>query len=302
MLTAFQNEDREIIFNRRKIAKYIEDCHLADGGYFFAKVEPSSGLDTYLAVKTLRLLGVKTKNAKSVELFWKQRETEGNINDLFSIFLVVETFKELGLSIKAFRKFKNYLTDYYKRIIQQAPFIYSENERLSKKGFWWAMNYFSTMGKELEDLFYLVTLSHDLGLKIMNKKKIIKLIISLQNKNGGFGVSRESHLMTTYHALAILKLLSFDPPAKKKVFNYLMECWDNCNFLEDLYYIVEGLTLLRKPLPKIRKIIQFVESCQRGNGGFGRAPMMSIPTIEDTYRAVSIIKTCENYSHKKFLK
>jgi hypothetical protein len=29
---------------------------------------------------------------------------------------------------------------------------------------------------------------------------------------------------------------------------------------------------------------------------------MSIPTIEDTYRAVSIIKTCEKYSHKKFLK
>jgi hypothetical protein len=302
MLTAFQNEDREIIFNKQKIVKYIEDCHLPDGGYFFAKVEPSSGLDTYLAVKTLRLLGVKTKNAKSVELFWKQREAEGNINDLFSIFLVVETFKELGLSIKAFRKFKNYLTDYYNRIIQQAPFIYSENERLSKKGFWWAMNYFSIMGKELEDLFYLVTLSHDLGLKIMNKKKIIKLIISLQNKNGGFGVSRESHLMTTYHALAILKLLSFDPPAKEKVFNYLMECWDNCNFLEDLYYIVENLTLLRKPLPKIRKIIRFVESCQRGNGGFGRAPMMSIPTIEDTYRAVSIIKTCEDYSHKKFLK
>jgi hypothetical protein len=86
MLTAFQNEKREIIFNRQKIAKYIEDCHLTDGGYFFAKVEPSSGLDTYLAVKTLRLLGVKTKNLKSVELFWKQREVEGNINDLFSNF------------------------------------------------------------------------------------------------------------------------------------------------------------------------------------------------------------------------
>jgi len=29
--------------------------------------------------------------------------------------------------------------------------------------------------------------------------------------------------------------------------------------------------------------------------------MMSIPTIEDTYLAVSVIKTCENYSSKKFL-
>jgi uncharacterized protein involved in tolerance to divalent cations len=32
----------------------------------------------------------------------------------------------------------------------------------------------------------------------------------LQNKNGGFGRGRELHLMATYHALAILKLLSFD--------------------------------------------------------------------------------------------
>jgi hypothetical protein len=300
--TAFQNEDREIIFNRQKIAKYIEDCHLPDGGYFFAKVEPSSGLDTYLAVKTLRLLGVKTKNLKSVELFWKQREAEGNINDLFSIFLVVETFKELGLKVEVFRKYRKYLANYYKHIIPRGAFVYSENKRLSKKGFWWAMNYFTTIGKELEDLFYLVTLSQDLKIKIINKEKIIKLIISLQNKNGGFGRGRESHLMATYHALAILKLLSFDFPAKEKVYNYLIERWDNCDSLEDLFYIVESLVSIRKPLPKISKIIQFVESCQRGNGGFGRAPMMSIPTIEDTYRAVSIIKTCEKYSHKKFLK
>jgi len=72
--------------------------------------------------------------------------------------------------------------------------------------------------------------------------------------------------------------------------------------LEDLFYIVESLTLIRKPLPNVSKIIQFVDSCQRGNGGFGRAPMMSIPTIEDTYLAVSIIKTCENYFHKTFLR
>jgi len=299
--TAFQNEDREIRFNRRKIAKYIEDCHLADGGYFFAKVEPSSGLDTYLAVKTLRLLGVKTKNAKSVELFWKQKEAEGNINDLFSIFLAVETFKELGLRVKAFRKYRKYLADYYKHIIPRDTFVYSENKRLSKKGFWRAMNYFTTIGKELEDLFYLVTLSQDLKIKIINKEKIIKLIISLQNKNGGFGRGRESHLMATYHALAILKLLSFDFFAKEKVYSYLMECWNNCDSLEDLFYIVESLALICKPLPNVSKIIQFVDSCQRGNGGFGRAPVMSIPTIEDTYRAVIIIKTCEKYSGKKFL-
>jgi len=56
---------------------------------FFAGIEISSGLKTYLAVKTLSFLGAKIKKAKSVELFWEQREAEGNINDLFSIFLAV---------------------------------------------------------------------------------------------------------------------------------------------------------------------------------------------------------------------
>jgi hypothetical protein len=108
--------------------------------------------------------------------------------------------------------------------------------------------------------------------------------------------------MATYHALSILKLFSFSPPVKERIYNYLMKRWDDCDFLEDLFYIVESLTLIRKPLPDVSKIIRFVNSCQRASGGFGRAPLMSIPTIEDTYRAVSIIKICENHLDKKLLR
>ena len=300
-VTAF-NDDKEVTFNKRKIIEYIEDCHLSDGGYFFAKIEPSSGLETYLAVKALKLLGVKTKNAKSIALFWKQEKTEGNLNNLFSIFLAAKTYKELGLKIRVFKKYQKYLVDYYKHIIPRGTFVFAENKRLSRKDFSLAMSYFSTIGKELEDLFYLTTLNQDLKMKIINKEKITKLVLSLQNKNGGFGRSRESHLMATYHALSILKILFFNLPTQEKVYDYLITRWKDCDLLEDLFYIVESLTLIRKPLPNVSKIIQFVDSCQRGNGGFGRAPMMSIPTIEDTYLAVSIIKTCENYFHKTFLR
>ena len=300
--TAFQNTNKKIVMNRRRIAEYIEDCHLSDGGYFFAKIEPSSGLETYLAVKTLKLLGVKTKNTKSVALFWKREEAEGNLDNLFSIFLAAKTYKELGLPLTIFKRYKKYLVDYYKHIIPRGAFVFAENKRLSRKDFSLAMSYFGTIGRELEDLFYLTTLNQDLKMKIINKEKAIKLVISLQNKNGGFGRGRESHFMATYHALSILKILSFNLPTQEKVYDYLIERWKDCDLLEDLFYIVEGLTLISKPLPNISKIMQFVESCQRGNGGFGRAPIMSIPTIEDTYHAVSIIKTCENYSHKTFLR
>jgi len=298
---AFQNDDRNIVFDRQKIVNYIEDCHLRDGGYFFAKVEPSSGLETYLAVKALKLLGMKTKNTELIALFWKRNEAEGNLNNLFSIFLAVETYKELGLKTRTFKKYRKYLVDYYKHAIPRGAFVYSQNRRLSRKGFWSAMSYFNTVGKELEDLFYLVSLNWDLKMKIINKGKIAKLVLSLQNKNGGFGRGRESHLMATYHALSILNLLSYNLPTKEKVYDYLMEKWSDCYLLEDLFYIIKGLALINKPLPDISKIMQFVDSCQRGNSGFGRAPSMSIPTIEDTYLAVSIIKTCENYSNRKFL-
>jgi len=290
------------MFNKRKIVDYIEDCHLPDGGYFFAKVEPSSGLETYLAVKTLRLLGIKTKNTDPTALFWQQQDEEGDLDGLFRIFLAAETYKELDLQLGKFKKYREYLIGYYKDIILRGEFTYLQNKRLSSKGFGFAMSYFRTAGRELENLLLLVILERDLKIKIINREKIIKLIVPLQNKNGGFGRGRESHLTATYHALSILKLLAFELPAKEKVYNYLIERRNECNCLEDLFYIVESLALINKPLPDISKIIHFVDSCQRGNGGFGRAPVMSIPTIEDTYRAVSVIKTCENHSHKIFLK
>jgi len=300
--TALKNNNKNIVINKQKIIDYIEDCHLSDGGYFFAKVEPSSGLETYLAVKTLKLLGVKPKNAKSVASFWKNEGNEGNLNSLFLIFLAVGTYKELGLRIRVFKRYRRYLADYCKHIIPRKTFFYSKNKRLGQKDFPFVMSYFSTVGKELEDLYYLVTLNRDLKMRIIDRAKVIKLVISLQNKNGGFGRGRESHLMAAYHALSILNLLSFNLPTKEKVYEYLIEKWGDCDLLEDLFCIIESLTLIEKPLPNINEVIQFLDSCQRGNGGFGRAPVMSIPTIEDTYHAVSIIKICENYSHKKFLR
>jgi len=300
-VTAFNN-DEEMTFNKRKIIDYIEDCHMSDGGYFFAKVEPSGGLETCLAVKTLRLLGVKPKKAGSVVLFWKQQDKEGSLYNPFSIFLAVETYKGLGLAPDEFKKYRKLLADCYKDIISHGDALYSQNKKLSKRGFSSAMSYFGTVGKEFEELFYLVVLGQDLRIKIINREKTIKLISLLQNKNGGFGCGRESHLMATYHALSVLNLLSFSLPTKEEVYNYLIEKWEDCSFLEDLFCIVGSLALINKPLPDINKIIQFVDSCQRGNGGFGRAPVMSIPTIEDSYRAVSVIKICEKYLHKIFLK
>jgi len=279
---------------KENIIKYIEDCHLSDGGYFFAKVEPSSGLETYLAVKTLRLLGTKPEDVKSVMDFWQDGDDEGRLDDPFSIFLAVGTYKELGVRPGVFKKYTSYLADYYRQCIRRTPNIHSENKKaIKKEDPLSGMNYLDTVGKELGTLFYLVSLRRDLKIKIVDKDEVIRLVVAMQNKNGGFGQGRESHLMATYHALSILNILNAGIPEIEKLHKYLISKWHTCSFLEDLFCIVESLSIIKKLDLDCNEVISFVDSCQRNNGGFGRAPVLSIPTIEDTYKAVKIIKTCD---------
>jgi hypothetical protein len=287
------------LINKKEIVSYIEKCHLSDGGYFFAQVEPSSGLDTYLAVKTLRLLGIKTKNTKSIASFWKREALEGNLDSLFSIFLAVETYKELGLSVNTFKKYKLSLIDQKEKIFSRAQSLHAgKNRKISLTN---AMDFIGARGKDLQDLFYFAILSRDLGFEV-DKEKIADFIYSLQNKDGGFGHKNESHLMATYHALNILDVLSLPIKDKNKILVFLVYWLDKSDYLEDLFYSVESLSLLRKPIPDIEKTIQFAESCQRNNRGFSRAQVIGMPTIEHTHMAVSILKDCEKYVGKKIIK
>ncbi|MCR4394444.1 MAG: hypothetical protein NUV31_08765, partial [Dehalococcoidales bacterium] len=62
---------------RRDVLGYIERCHLEDGGYFFARISPSSGLDTYFAVKSLSILGVKPDRPEAIADFFLNDVKEG---------------------------------------------------------------------------------------------------------------------------------------------------------------------------------------------------------------------------------
>lgn len=103
------------MFDKTAIISWIEDKQLQDGGYCFYKVEPSGGLDTYFAIKTLRLLHTRPKNTQAVMMFWENEEKDGNLSDLHGLFLAVETYKELGQSFKLFMKYQPLLEDYIKK-------------------------------------------------------------------------------------------------------------------------------------------------------------------------------------------
>ena len=60
-------------------------------------------------------------------------------------------------------------------------------------------------------------------------------------------------------------------------------------FIEDLYWLVGGLDNLGEKCNSPERTLRFVMECQRENGGFSRATIMGLPTLEYTFYAVLIL-------------
>jgi hypothetical protein len=65
------------------------------------------------------------------------------------------------------------------------------------------------------------------------------------------------------------------------------------NFIEDMYWLCGSLSNFAEKTRLHDWIMHFVKGCQRTNGGFARKDVMGIPTLEDTFYAVSILKAEE---------
>ena len=281
------------MFNKDEIYNYIEKKHLEDGGYFFAEVVPSSGLDTYLAVKTLNILGFKPRKPEAIISFWKNEEYDGNLDDLNGLFFAYQCHKILGYSLKNFDKYKNLLLTKY-----QDPELYKKRQvSLAKDEFSLASSsvatvYIDILEGEAKSIYYLITLLTELGISF-DKRKFIKYVNSLQNDDGGFGGINGSQTATTLYCLEILNKIEHPFPKEKEIRQYLMHQFLLANYLEEYYWTIEGLALLKREIPDKKKILSFICACYRGNGGFSRSQFMGISTIEYTYYAVSILKQLE---------
>jgi hypothetical protein len=295
-----KRESTMCVVSRQEIIDYLEARHLPDGGYFFARVEPSSGLETYLAVKTFKLLGVDIKNAGSVVSFWKKQSAKGNVDSLFSAYLMIETFKELGFPFGSLEVNAQRVLGLVKELppFRGSPAVH-ENIRLNNVAE--AMNYAALIGRDLENLFHLATLAHDLNLAV-DKNALSARVLSIWNEDGGFGGNNCSHPLSVYHALSILKALSLQIGDKQRISAYLKSRLDDFEYLENVFFVAESLCLLDEPLPDVWSIVRFIEGCSRKNGGFSRARAMGIPTIEHTFMAVSVLNICEKQTKRKYTK
>ena len=256
--------------------RYIESCHLEDGGYFFARIPPSSGTDTCFAVKSLALLGVKPRNPAAVANFFLRQIKEGTLSGITGIFNAVEVINELG-------EITNDLRSY-----AQEQIIAWQN----KAGGFGAMeNIYIEVPSELEETYRAVRILKTIG-ATFDEQVISGFVFSLLNRDGGYGRNGHSTLASTFYATAIDKLLGVDTQKLAGTRAYLRrreESWQ-VQFIEDLFWLVEGLANLGEEPASPERFTKFVLACQRQGGGFARATIMGIPTLEYTFYALSILR------------
>jgi len=261
---------------RRKVAEYIERCHLEDGGYFFARVPPSSGLDTYFAVKSLSILGVKPDHPEAIASFFLNRLTEGTLGDITGIFVAIEILNDLSLITDELRS-------YARRRITPLQ---------NKDGGFGALeNIYIEVPSELQETYRAVRVLKIIGTDF-DTEKVSRFVFSFLRPDGGYGGKGYSTLASTFYATEIHKLLEIDVGKLTVTRNYLRKREENwqVQFIEDLYWLVGGLANMGEKTSFPDKIFRFIMNCQRLNGGFSRATVMGIPTLEYTFYALSILK------------
>lgn len=258
-----------------KYIKYIEGCRLEDGGYFFACVPPSSGLDTYFAVKSLSLLGVKPDRPQAIADFFLNDVNEG-MHGVISIFLTVEVLSELG---RLTDEIKNYARTRIMALRNDAG------------GFGSYHDVDIEVPSELQDTYRAVRV-----LKIIDadfdRERVDHFTSGFLRPDGGYGAKGHSTLASTFYATEIHKLLAMEatnPSATRGYLRKREEDWQ-VRFIEDVYWLVLGLANLGEKTNVPDRVTRFVMGCQRSNGGFSRAGIMGIPTLEYTFYAVSILR------------
>jgi len=260
----------------REVVKYIERCHLEDGGYFFARVPPSSGLDTYFAIKSLSIISVKHDRPEAIASFFLNDVKESTHGGMTGIFLTVEVLNELGRMTDELRKYA------------QSRIMALQNKA---GGFGAYENIDIEVPSELQETYRAVKVLKIIGADF-DEQKVIRFVFRMLNPDGGYGGKGYSTLVSTFYTTEITKLLGVDTGKLNATRDYLRKREENwqVQFIEDVYWLVLGLANLGEKTNFPDRVTRFVMMCQRSNGGFSRATIMGIPTLEYTFYALSILR------------
>lgn len=219
---------------------------------------------------------VKPTHPEATASFFINDFKEGTLGGTTGIFLTVDVLKELG---RVTDEIRNYAL----------PRIMALQNKAG--GFGAYENIDVEVPSELQETYRAVTVLKIIGAEF-NKQKVSRFVFRMLNPDGGYGGNGHSTLASTYYATEIHKLLGAETEKLNITRNYLRKRLDNwqVQFIEDLYWLVGGLVNMGEKTNYPDKISRFIRACQRSNGGFSRATIMGIPTLEYTYYALSILK------------
>jgi len=260
--------DQELIIH------YVETRRTSDGGYFFARIPPSSAYDTYYATATLRLLGRNPTDADGV-IGWLKKWAEGTPRGhTHPAFLAAGILHSLSHDAKTVRRF---LRNHF-------------GWRPGNTYFNSPRQVYIEVVSPLETLYEEVTLYTWMEREV-DKEEVIRFLERFHNGDGGFGPDSRSTLASSFYAAKVLSLLGYADDLVQGLERYFREQEKDrlLYFLEDLYWLVGGLNAIGQEMESKEAVAGFVLECQRQNGGFARAALMGIPTLEYTFYAVSLL-------------
>lgn len=159
-----------------EVIDYIERCHLDDGGYFFARVPPSSNMDTFYAVKCLSILGAALARRQEIGQFFLDQMRQTDLNDITGLFSASEVLSELGMITGEFKKYA------YQKIMR-----FKNNTG----GFGATENVDVEVVSELQNTYRAVKVLKLIG-KDFDKVEIARFVFGLLNRDGGYGRDRNS--------------------------------------------------------------------------------------------------------------
>lgn len=261
---------------QKEVTAYIEQRHLEDGGYFFARMPPSCGMDTYFAVKSLAILGKKPDRQDMVINFLLKLMRDDSWGGIPGVFVAVSVLAELG-------QLTNDIFRYAKERIMA-----TQNKA---GGFGTYKNIDVEISSELEGTCRAVAVLKTVRAGY-DKQKTINFVLRFQNQDGGYGSKGRSTLASTFYATETLRMLDFETSGLDETKNYLRDKEGNwqVQFIEDLHWLVKALSNVGEKFKFSKRAINFVRDCQRSNGGFSRTRIMGIATLEYTYYALSILR------------
>ena len=238
-------------------------------------MDEPNGADTFHALESLKLLGALEPDTETASFLKLGQEADGSFDSVEAAYFIIGGLSALGEKV------------------DKDPARYLQSKMRMDK----VENLPVWQTSAFERLFRLADACITMNVPFSDevKEKMACEILRMENPDGGFG-HKCSTLVETAHALYVLNWLisgvdalparSFVDMCQDQNSGYVNIPGLSTSFLEHVYAGVTASHLLNDPPRYRQKCINFIEFCQRANGGFTRATMDGIPTLGYTYLAI----------------